>query len=287
MIGGEEANNDEMLADAGSIRAALLGLASHASPTLSQLRATLLERAPRSWSLEVRASQIDGAGDGLFLCGECEAGTLVALYPGTAYHLEDLHVMARLVLEGNSYVLGRRDGVLIDGRPSGLSRQIFETAIARERASKLGARAQGNAAVDSRVICQNAIWESLSWPIHPLAAGHMANHPPKGHSPNVKTFVIDLAMGEEEDLQVLLPFASFRPPADGEAIKQGVALVATRHLEDEEILLDYKLRLDGPLEPWYVPCVDADLDGQGEVGCGDRMVESTLKASDPKLPPFA
>ena len=43
--------------------------------------------------------------------------------------------MAGMVLEGNSYVLARMDGVLIDGRPEGLSAQLFDAAIARERAA--------------------------------------------------------------------------------------------------------------------------------------------------------
>ena len=29
--------------------------------------------------------------------------------------------------------------------------------------------------------------------------------------------------------------------------------IATRALHDEELFLDYKLREDGPLEPWYCP----------------------------------
>ena len=29
--------------------------------------------------------------------------------------------------------------------------------------------------------------------------------------------------------------------------------IAARALHDEELFLDYKLREDGPLEPWYCP----------------------------------
>lgn len=53
---------------------------------------------------QVRPSGVAGAGDGLHLAGACEAGTVVALYPGTAYLLDDLGLMSKMVLEGNDYV---------------------------------------------------------------------------------------------------------------------------------------------------------------------------------------
>ena len=76
----------------------------------------------------------------------------------------------------------------------------------------------------------------------------------------------------------------FRPPAAGQPLKQTVVsqsvsqsvgkyvceealrrgklaelaisaqvFIAARALHDEELFLDYKLREDGPLEPWYCP----------------------------------
>lgn len=256
------------------LRAPVLPLT--AADACAQLAAVLLAGEPQTWQLEVRASAIEGAGDGLHLRGNCEAGVVIALYPGTAYHVDDLHVMAKLVLEGNPYVLGRRDGVLIDGRPDGVSAQIFDTAIARERAAALAAVGPG----------APRSWPDLRWPAHPLAAGHKANHPPKGCAPNVGLCVIDLLQGQEVPLQNLLPFASFRPPAEGEPVKRGVALVSTSRLENEEILLDYKLQRDGPLEPWYVPYVPA----AAEISAGAEDSEgayAALKRSEPELPPFA
>lgn len=246
------------------------------SEACAQLAAVLLAGEPQTWHLEVRASATKGAGDGLHLRGICEAGVVVALYPGTAYHVDDLHVMATLVLEGNPYVLARRDGVLIDGRPDGVSAQIFDTAIARERAAARAAL--GPEAPRS--------WPDLRWPAHPLAAGHRANHPPRGCAPNVSAGMLDLLPGQEVPLQRVLPFASFRPPADGEPVKRGVALVSTRRLDSEEILLDYKLRLDGPVEPWYVPYV---VPARTEAAAGAEWVEGAdadLKRSEPQLPPI-
>jgi len=275
----------------GGIKDALLQLAASAEPlraadACSQLRALLLEDAPRSWHLEVRPSEIAGAGGGLFLCGSCEVGVVVALYPGTAYHVDDLKVMAGMVLEGNSYVLARRDGVLIDGRPEGLSAQLFDTAIARERAAA-AATGRSAAADGERPGAEAAArrgaagrWADLRWPAHPLAAGNMANHPPRGRAPNVGVCVLDLRVGEEAALHCALPFASFRPPATGEPVKLGAALVSTRRLENEEILLDYKLRADGPLEPWYVPYEPGGVSKAGDEGV------AALRGSEPERPPI-
>ena len=48
------------------------------------------------------------------------------------------------------------------------------------------------------------------------------------------------------------PFG-FRPPAEGDPVKQTVVLVTKREVADEEVFLDYKLRAEGPLESWYSP----------------------------------
>jgi hypothetical protein len=265
---------DDRAVESCPLRAPTLPLT--AADACAQLRAVLLACEPQTWDLEVRASAIEGAGDGLHLRGSCEAGVIVALYPGTAYHVDDLHVMATLVLEGNPYVLGRRDGVLIDGRPDGVSAQIFDTAIARERAAACAALGPG----------APWSWPDLRWPAHPLAAGHKANHPPRGYAPNVRVCIIDLLPGEEAPLQNVLPFASFRPPADGEHVKRGAALVSTRRLASEEILLDYKLQPGGPLEPWYVPYMPATADTAAGAE-DDEGVDAALKRSEPELPPIA
>jgi len=86
--------------------------------------------------------------------------------------------------------------------------------------------------------------------------------------------------------RTILDNIAFRPPAEGEPVKRGVALVSTSRLENEEILLDYKLQRDGPLEPWYVPYVPA----AAEISAGAEDSEgayAALKRSEPELPPFA
>lgn len=195
---------------------------------LEKLLAGTLER---SWHLEVAASQLAGAGQGLFCRGRAPAGTVIAIYPGVTFHTEDLAVMHKIVLPGNEYVMMRRDGVLIDGRPDGASQQLFEVAERRD------------VAAGRKPLCKGS----------EHSVGNMANHPPKGTAPNVFAHPLDLMVDESPELYAQIPVVAFRPPADGEPRIQTVVLVSARDLCDEEVFLDYKLRRDGPLETWYSP----------------------------------
>jgi len=210
-----------------------------AAALLAQLRAALVLKLPRTWRLEVTSSSCVDAGQGVFLHGHCPEGTAVALYPGVAYLAEDLPVMHKLILPGNSYVLARRDGVLLDGNPSGTSRQILETAVQRDLKLRGGGQQQAD-------VLQ-----------HELAVGNMINHPPSGMQPNVSVAPLDLWEADHADLISYIPTFNFRPPSGGGPSKQTAVLVAKRAIRDEELLLDYKLRLQGPLEEWYAPVAGA------------------------------
>ena len=104
---------------------------------ITQLRRLLLGDGAqeRGWRLEVGASTLSGAGEGVRVRGECAASSVVALYPGIVFQSEDLPVMHKLVLPGNDYVLLRRDGILLDGRPDGTSQQLYDVALQRDLAS--------------------------------------------------------------------------------------------------------------------------------------------------------
>ena len=138
---------------------------------------------------------------------------------------------AKIVLPENEYVMMRRDGVLIDGRPDGQSLAIREVAEKRDVAAGKQALIKGGA----------------------YAVGNMANHPPQGVSPNVYVEPFDLKADERPDLHPHIPVVGFRPPAEGDPVKQTVVLVTKREVADEEVFLDYKLRAEGPLEAWYSP----------------------------------
>ena len=185
----------------------------------------------RTWRLEVATSSLTAAGDGVFLRGHCAAGAVLAIYPGVTFSADDLPAMHKMILPGNEYVLMRRDGILIDGRPDGPSRQLYEVAKRRDLAAGAAPLIEDGE----------------------LGVGNKVNHPPSGAHPNVHVHPFDLRPGEHAPLHPYVPVVNFRPPADGEACKQTVVLVASRELRDEELLLNYKLRQEGPLESWYAP----------------------------------
>lgn len=142
--------------------------------------------------------------------------------------------------------MARRDGVLIDGRPDGPSRQLWEMAQARECA----AGASPLPAWSDAFSCAN-----------------MVNHPPSGTPASVCVRPLDLHADEQPALQLRIPTLHFRPAAAGAPAKQTVVVLARRDLADEEIWLDYKLDYErGPTEPWYAPTASsgsAQLDSAG------------------------
>ena len=190
---------------------------------------------PRSWRVEVGPSSAQGGGDGVFVRGRCEMGTVLAVYPGVAYATRDLALMAKLVLEGNHYTLFLKNGVVLDGRPDGPSRIVFESAVARDLVSG---------------ISQSPLIEHAE-----LCTGHKVNHPPRGTRPNVRVFPLDLGRDEDVELHPYLPVVNARPPSDSTPWKRTAVLVASRAVCDEELWLDYKLRHQvHKLPEWYEPC---------------------------------
>ena len=199
----------------------------------SQLRRLLLDDVDTGWLLQVVPSRAGvDAGDGVRICGTAAPGTVLACYPGVAYAVEDLPVMHKIVLPGNSYVVARRDGVLLDARPDGPSAQVLATARMRDAAKGM-----------------------LPPPANArsFAIAHKVNHPPHGTMPNVLLFPFDLNQDEHTELHPHLGTAPFRPAAEGDPVKQTAVLIAARTITDEELFLDYKLRADGPIESWYHP----------------------------------
>lgn len=155
-----------------------------------------------TWKAIVQPSSAPGAGDGVYIDGTCSSGTVLAVYPGMSYHPEDLPVMHELVLKNNSYVLARRDGILIDGRPDGPSRRLFEVASQRDAAA-------------GKICSERSVM---------LAIAHKVNHPPAGTLPNVAVWPLDLTE-TEVDLLTHINTHAFRPPADGDPQKQTAVLV--------------------------------------------------------------
>lgn len=143
------------------------------------------------WGLSVGPSRIPGAGRGLFFDGPSTvpAGTAIAIYPGALYYPGDGKAIPSW---RNDYFLMRSDGVVIDGRPHGLSRWLYKSMAGRL-----------NDKVAQRILLDDT-WMNVpasselskdhtksigteSWLNNPFAVGHLINEakPSPPLSPNV------------------------------------------------------------------------------------------------------
>ena len=156
----------------------------------------------------VAQSLIPNAGLGLFIKGSCTKGQVICVYPGTVYQPFEQMWLASL---NNHYVLSCYDGVLIDAKPTMLSKLIFKS-------------------VRNRVKFGNIKWIENEVP---FARGHFANNCSElmGNvryqelvlPPNTATCNLHAEMGHDPRLDEI----------------RTVVLVATRDIENEEILASY------------------------------------------------
>ena len=96
-----------MQAGSGDALAALgCDHASAKAAIVAQLQVLLLGSGAE-WRLDVAASEVAGGGEGVHVRGTCEAGTVLACYPGVVYLPEDLPVMpveyAGFMLKPNNF----------------------------------------------------------------------------------------------------------------------------------------------------------------------------------------
>lgn len=244
------------------------------------------------YSLAIRYSEVPhkDAGQGLFLEGEAEVGSVIAIYPGVIYSPAYYRYIPGYpkVDAQNSYLITRYDGTVINAQPWGKgndAREIWDGMSSPQ---------------DARVTEQNVqtgsdrVWKMLSKPLesprsgihaeilerrNALAFAHFANHPPKGMVPNVmvcpydfplnekdmRTYIPNISFGSEEGVR-MRRFGSFwfksgssvHGTSDSPILKS-LVLVATRAISNEEILLNYRLSNSKRRPSWYAP-VDEEED---------------------------
>jgi len=217
--------------------------------TMGRLSASL--RGALGYSLAVAPSGIPHkeAGLGLWLKGSVLPGTVVALYPGVIYNNQQYKFIPGYpqIDRDNSYLLSRYDGVVIDAKPWEEGDPYGETCW-----PPVGLREDPHGIdIDGR---------------NPMALAHFANHPPPGRQPNVMVAAVDLQVDAEHPhlrryipnllYEELLPGASAAVPPP---VFPGLCFVATEHLEDEELFLNYRYSPHVPRPSWYVP-VDVEED---------------------------
>lgn len=180
-------------------------------------------KASIGWSLEVKKSGIENAGDGLYVDGRVGAGSLIGWFPGDTWlpeHLKKQGSMKQFLDDPKHLTLLRHDDTLID------SRSYFSK-------------------------CHET---------NPYTLAHFANHPEKGVKPNVIHLPIDFpADVEHEEVAEFLPNrypAGFGPTwlgtPDRSCCGYGIGLIASRDVEDEEVFMNYKFNPDAEgLPDWF------------------------------------
>ncbi|XP_010688685.2 uncharacterized protein LOC104902571 [Beta vulgaris subsp. vulgaris] len=244
------------------------------------------------YSLAVRSSEIphNDAGQGLFLEGEAEVGSVIAIYPGVIYSPAYYRYIPGYprVNANNSYLITRYDGTVINAQPWGNGDEFREFWDGRSSPKTAQSTEQ---IVETR---SDRIWKMINKPLetprsgiygeilerrNALAFAHFANHPPKGMVPNVmvcpydfpldekdmRTYIPNISFGSEEGVK-MRRFGSFwfksRSSVHGVSdspILKSLVLVATGAISNEEILLSYRLSNSKRRPSWYAP-VDEEED---------------------------
>lgn len=229
------------------------------------------------------ASQQCEQESGVFLEGAVVPGTLVAFYPGWVYNPPDLRKMENFprIDRDNDYLFARTDTVIVDGKNTQFDISLFLNDKSFKRLQK-----------------HSWSWSESSLDLHtpaphlshccPLGQGHMINHPPEGHEPNVIAVPVDVPRSLPPALRAVLPnreyhrqgrwgmvgfrsASGFSEPAaqrilgeeglaDGDSgsgvLVRTVVLVALRPIGDgEELFLDYRYapRMRDRWPSWYRP----------------------------------
>jgi hypothetical protein len=163
---------------------------------------------------------------GVFLdSGQIEhAGQLVAIYPGTIYrrHVDPL----LLPSIRNTFLLARKDNLIIDGRDRGLSRSIYHSCYARYP-------------------LYDITWLSKDIYLHknPLTLGHYINHFPSNGLPNVTYYEFDFDFNQNEyDLYRFVPNVRYADIDDEKGMPSTV-LISLRPIKQGEELFSCYLNV--------------------------------------------
>lgn len=264
-----------------------------AVPETRQLRRAEVSQRVKDligYTLDIKPSQIlhEEAGQGLFINGEADVGTVIAIYPGIIYapaYYRYIPGYPRVDAE-NPYLITRYDGTVINANSWGYggdTREVWDGVTVSEIRP-------GGQSIEKG---SDRLWRMLSKPLegtsvgsigdvlerrNPLALAHFANHPAQGMDPNVMICPYDFPLTEKE-MRAYIPNISFGNPEEVKMRRFGsfwfksgaqnggsdipvlktLVLVATRALCDEEVLLNYRLSSTKRRPAWYTP-VDEEED---------------------------
>ena len=262
-------------------------------PTAEELAEAAALRAARQreafgFELAVGESAAgEGAGRGVFLRGGVAPGSVLALYPGVAMTPYDLLTMpgGTARFKDNEYLMARFDGAVIDASADGLAKLPHEGADCPLAVGHLFNHPPADVA-PSVVPCAVDFDADVPHDLVPLLPN--VHYLPASEQQLLASNQQQLLLGEgatrtdgitqqslllgdgakrtwsdaaTELVQASLADMSDEPRVgDGEAVRlRGLAFVATRELQDEELFLNYRLNPANPRPDWYTP-VDLEED---------------------------
>jgi len=183
----------------------------------------------------------------VLLEGQCQPGAVVAIYPGTLYYPwytrdKSLHP----ILMDNEYLISRFDGIVIDGK-----QWPRQAVMQRQHKRLLDFIGIGGSAKSSELPEQ----ELLRYR-NPFAIANYVNHPPPDKQANCIAFAYTFT--EKNTAPELRPYVPHKYHGAGgylvgsdDALAKSLVLVATRPINNEELLLNYRLNPAKPYPSWY------------------------------------
>ncbi|KAI8146269.1 hypothetical protein BJV82DRAFT_655128, partial [Fennellomyces sp. T-0311] len=172
-------------------------------------------RESAGFSVKKCISSIPDAGHGVFLSGECQAGQVVCLYPGTVYLPSEPVLFASIA---NSYVLKCYDGLFVDGKNRGLSGRVYRSLYHREN-------------WPGAIQTSDVTWLTDE-PRNPLAVGQFVNNGTSKFHPNVRYHEVDLPPSFPTELRQYIPNIYWSGLDTLTHRTRVVALVATKDIKD-------------------------------------------------------
>ena len=210
-----------------------------------------------------------GSGDGVFLSGSAPPGSLVAFYPGVTYEMPDVLMLpgGTRFFEGNRHLMARFDKAIVDASVNALEllpTDARDTPLHVAHKANHPPRGAEPNVVAAPVEFNHAVPRELLTllpNVSYLNSSHSqrllleAKPGSKGAAPTSASQRRDLADWVRASLADGLREAE---PAEGYALK-GLALIAAKPVQDEELFLNYRLNPRNGYPEWYVP-VDPEED---------------------------
>lgn len=193
---------------------------------------------PDGFRLQIRKSNIDhrAAGHGVFVEGTITPGTVIGLYPGTIYYPQTL---TREVIKNNEYLISRFDNVILDGRQ--WHHVAMKFTIENLASGKTGEK-------------------NLNRFRNPYGIGNFINHPNKGKKPNCMNIPYNFPSFESDPNYLEPELSSYIPNIQGpksfayldyNCLMPSLLIVATEHIKDEELFLNYRFNPNNPYPDWF------------------------------------